>query len=293
MKSMTGFGRGEVENDQMSVVIELKSVNHRFLDCQFHMPRQLSEWENALRQVVKKEVARGRIDIYVTIEFKVATPKTTHIDWEAIEQVLEETSKESQKRFGFVPDRARLVTQLLQQEEFMTISEKSIALDHYQELIFKALDLAVAHLIDARSTEGQYLHAILVEQQALIQAEYENIMMHTETIEQEQEEKLLQAVRLRVGEAIDDTRILTEVALLLERGDIHEELDRLRVHLQQLTNLIAKPHPIGRELDFLIQEFNREVNTIGSKTASIEIKNSVVALKTTIEKMREQVQNIE
>ena len=293
MKSMTGFGRGEVERDQMSVIVEIKSVNHRFLDCQFHMPRRLNELESTLRQSIKEYIARGRLDIYITIALKTALPKTTQIDWNAIEQIIEETKKESQLRFGTVPNLEHLLEQMVLKEEFILIDETPLELATYQELVLFALEKALQHLVENRLSEGQQLSDTIKAQQAVILAEYQAITLKTTIIEQEQEEKLLTALRQRVGDLVDESRILTEVAVLLERGDIHEELDRLAAHLTRLTQLLEKATPIGRELDFLIQEFNREVNTIGSKTTNIDIKNRVVTLKTTIEKMREQVQNIE
>lgn len=292
MKSMTGFGRGERENDHMTITVELKSVNQRFLDCQFHMAKRINELESDMRQKIKTHLTRGRIDIYITLSPKVDMHKTTRIDWETIEQLIEELTSQSEKRFGFMPDKQRLLEHFITQEEFVTVTEEPLALEDYQTLLFEAVELALEQLVRNRELEGMRLKEILQVQHQQITKHCQAIAQHAEKLEQEQEMKLVNALTLRMDD-FDETRVLTEVALLLERGDIHEELDRLAVHLTRLTELLEQTTPVGRELDFLIQEFNREVNTIGSKTALIEVKNHVVALKTTIEKMREQVQNIE
>lgn len=293
MNSMTGFGRGESENELFSIVVEIKSVNHRFLDCQFHMPRRLAELESAMRQTIKQTVSRGRLDIYVTVNMKQAAPKKTQVDWTMIQQMFVEIQTESQQRFGFVPDKQRLLEQLLLQEEVMTITEEPLSLDRYQDILFQALDHALHRLVMSRSQEGTRLNEVFLEQYNQIKTEHGIMTTYATQFEQEHQEKLVQAIRLRIGEEVDEVRLLTEVALLLEKGDIHEELDRLMIHLEHVTRLLSEKKPVGRELDFLIQEMNREVNTIGSKTAIIEMKNSVVLLKTIIEKMREQIQNIE
>ena len=152
---------------------------------------------------------------------------------------------------------------------------------------------AVINLNESRLEEGSKIKELFVTYIGDIESAVQQISLQSEVFEKEHHEKLEKKVMDLVGEAVDETRILTEVALLIERGDIHEELDRLGIHLAKMVTLLAKEDGVGKEMDFLIQEMNREVNTIGSKSACISIKEQVVLLKTIIEKIREQVQNVE
>lgn len=294
MKSMTGFGKAQAMTEQYQVDIEIKSVNQRFLDCQFRMPRFLNEAESQMRQLLKQQLTRGRVEVFVTITDRLPSTKTVTIDWTAIEQVVQQTQTEMQQRFEQTIDLSRLIEQLLAQETFFTIQEATTQIDEERlPIIMATFERALEAITTSRVQEGDLLQVVLEEQTQVLMAELAQLQQFTTVYEKEYQERFRKKVEEQLADKVDEPRLLTEIALLIERGDIREELDRLTVHLTKLTDLLHQKEPVGRELDFLIQELNREVNTIGSKSTALTIKNHVVQLKTIIEKLREQVQNIE
>lgn len=294
MKSMTGFGKAQAMTEQYQVDIEIKSVNQRFLDCQFRMPRFLNEAESQMRKLLKQQLTRGRVEVFVTITDRLPSTKTVTIDWAAIEQVVQQTQTEMQTRFEQTVDLNRLIEQLLAQETFFTVQEVTTQMDEERlPVIMATFERALEAITTSRVQEGALLQVVLEEQTQLLMAELAQLQQFTALHEKEYQERFRKKLEEQLAGKVDETRLLTEIALLIERGDIREELDRLTVHLTKLTDLLHQTEPVGRELDFLIQELNREVNTIGSKSTALTIKNHVVQLKTIIEKLREQVQNIE
>ena len=290
MKSMTGFGKAQVQTGQVQIDIEIKTVNQRFLDTQFRMPRVLNESEHLLRKVLTTYLTRGRVEVFVTLTDLVPRAKEVRIDWDTITAIVNEVEAESQRRFGVVLAKEPLIQSLLVQEQFFTLQEQ--ALSGFVPDVLATFEQALQAVVASRLQEGQLLKNVLSEQQVALNATLAELKGFYQTYEQEYQERLTKKISDYLSE-VDEARLLTEIAVLIERGDIHEELDRLTVHLVKLEQLLEKTEPVGRELDFLIQEMNREVNTIGSKSTAMVIKNAVVQLKTIIEKMREQVQNVE
>lgn len=293
MRSMTGFGKAQAQTNQVAIDIEIKTVNQRFLDIQFRIPRILNEAEHRLRNATKNHLARGRVDVFITVTERAQHAKEVMIDWETITAIVEEAEQESERRFGVPIAKQALVQSLIMQDQFFVMHEQPIEEDQFLPVVLATFDEALLAVAASRQQEGLLLKKIMQEQKAALASTLEQLRGFYQTYEQEYQERLTKKIIERLDQAADEARLLTEIALLIERGDIHEELDRLTVHLLKLDQLLAKTEPVGRELDFLIQEMNREVNTIGSKSAVIEIKNEVVQLKTILEKMREQVQNVE
>lgn len=293
MRSMTGFGKAQAQTNQVAIDIEIKTVNQRFLDIQFRMPRILNEAEHRLRNATKNHLARGRVDVFITVTERAQHAKEVMIDWETITAIVEEAEQESERRFGVPIAKQALVQSLIMQDKFFVMHEQPIEEDQFLPVVLATFDEALLAVAASRQQEGLLLKKIMQEQKAALASTLEQLRGFYQTYEQEYQERLTKKIVERLDQEADEARLLTEIALLIERGDIHEELDRLTVHLLKLDQLLAKTEPVGRELDFLIQEMNREVNTIGSKSAVIEIKNEVVQLKTILEKMREQVQNVE
>lgn len=293
MRSMTGFGKAQAQTNQVAIDIEIKTVNQRFLDIQFRMPRILNEAEHRLRNATKNHLARGRVDVFITVTERAQHAKEVMIDWETITAIVEEAEQESERRFGVPIAKQALVQSLIMQDKFFVMHEQPIEEDQFLPVVLATFDEALLAVAASRQQEGLLLKKIMQEQKAALASTLEQLHGFYQTYEQEYQERLTKKIVERLDQEADEARLLTEIALLIERGDIHEELDRLTVHLLKLDQLLAKTEPVGRELDFLIQEMNREVNTIGSKSAVIEIKNEVVQLKTILEKMREQVQNVE
>ena len=293
MRSMTGFGKAQAQTNQVAIDIEIKTVNQRFLDIQFRIPRILNEAEHRLRNATKNHLARGRVDVFITVTERAQHAKEVMIDWETITAIVEEAEQESERRFGVPIAKQALVQSLIMQDQFFVMHEQPIEEDQFLPVVLATFDEALLAVAASRQQEGLLLKKIMQEQKAALASTLEQLRGFYQTYEQEYQERLTKKIIERLDQEADEARLLTEIALLIERGDIHEELDRLTVHLLKLDQLLAKTEPVGRELDFLIQEMNREVNTIGSKSAVIEIKNEVVQLKTILEKMREQVQNVE
>lgn len=294
MKSMTGFGKGSAETPDVQIEIEIKSVNQRFLDLQLRMPKQLNPLEGALRQSIKQTLQRGRIELYVTLKEKTANTKQIEIQWDLLERFMQEIDTEAKDRFDLAElPKAALLEQFLLHEAFLTISDQEPEESTLADGVMEALDQALAAIDQSRWVEGQGILQILQENQRQLQEKLTELKQFVTLYEVDYQERFEKKLTAYLGEEVERDRLLTELAILLERGDIHEELDRLSIHLTTMTELMAAETPIGRELDFLIQEMNREVNTIGSKSSPIQIKNSVVQMKTIIEKIREQVQNIE
>lgn len=294
MNSMTGFGKSLKETEHYQIEVEIKSVNHRFLDIQLRLPRQLNSIEQAIRQTIKESLQRGRIELYLTLTEKGSNNKKAIIHWELLQQLINEIQQESNVRFQeSAPSAARLLEKLLVNESFMEIKEIAADDSLLEQEVLSAIRQAIAALCLSRNQEGLGILQILKDNKVLLQQKTNELIHFVDKYEADYQQKFERKLQEYLGSQVDQERLLTEMAILLERGDIHEELDRLTLHLNNMNALLVSENPVGRELDFLIQEMNREVNTIGSKSSQIEIKNAVVQMKTILEKIREQIQNVE
>lgn len=293
MKSMTGFGKAIRTTADYQIEVEVKSVNHRFLDIQLRTTRQLHPFENQIRQAVKHQLNRGRVEVYVTLTQRSDRDKEVVIHWDLVEKVVHSVEDEAKFRFQTNLNIGRLVERLLEKDDFLQIQEKQAVDDALESLLLEAVVEATAKNHDSRQLEGVGILAVLKENQQLLSQQIVELSAFTKVFEKEYQQRFEKKLTDYLGTTVDQERLLTEMVILLERSDIHEELDRMRIHLSALEKLLISDQPVGRELDFLIQEMNREVNTIGSKSTAIEIKNQVVQMKTIIEKIREQVQNVE
>ena len=294
LKSMTGFGRGVAENQRYTVEVEIKSVNHRFLDIQLRSPKQVNAYEQELRKIIKERLPRGRVDVFVTVKEVSDAGKEVAIHWDLVDQLVESLQKEGQARYGVVDLEPKVILeQIVTLPDFVEITEVKDDDESLGELLIAAVTTAAAQNAANRAQEGQALAAVMVENREQIATALARLQSFVALYQGEFKERFEKKLQDYLQETVDQERLLTELAIQLERGDIQEEIDRLAIHLQNFDRLLAKDEPVGRELDFLIQECNREINTIGSKSSAIEIKELVVLMKTTVEKIREQVQNVE
>ena len=293
MKSMTGFGKGNGETADYQIEIEIKSVNQRFMDLQLRMPKQLNDLEALIRQEVKKVLQRGRVELYLTLNEKNAAHKEVIVQWDLLVPFLKQVEEEAQRLDIKELSKKNLLEKLIVHEAFLDIREKQQEDTQLEQGVLDALSQALTAIDQSREIEGQGIYQVLKENQQQLLGKIMELQTFIAVYEADHRQRFEKKLTEYLGEQVDQERLLTEMAILLERGDIHEELDRMMIHLDSMTTLLEAKSPIGRELDFLIQEMNREVNTIGSKSSPIEIKNSVVQMKTIIEKIREQVQNIE
>ncbi|MBK4832515.1 hypothetical protein CU001_1568 [Enterococcus faecium] len=293
---MTGFGKAIRETKAYQLDIEIKSVNQRFLDVQIRSPKILNFVENDFRQLIKQQLSRGRIEVFVNLAYIDKNEKQIVINWELIDSLITQLTDGIQQRYGSQNQVSisRMAERFALDENFVTVEEKpEESMEELAQLALDTLKSALDSIEASREKEGQALALVLKKNTEEFKEVLKKLDSFVEIYEKEFQIRYQKKLEEFLGAKVDEQRLLTELAILLERGDIHEELDRLAIHVQKLDELIEAQCPVGRELDFLIQEMNREINTIGSKSNAIEIKNQVVQSKTILEKIREQVQNIE
>lgn len=290
VKSMTGFGRATKEFESFKVTIELKAVNHRYSEFLFRMPKQLAYLEGKLKKTISKQIKRGRMECFFSITGEQISKRALHIDWNLADSYYR-FIKQASARYELkdLPTTA----DLLQEQAYLSIEEEVEASSDLERLVLETLARATERLDEMRSMEGAELLLYFKQHLSVIEKSLEIIQAEIPNTEKYYQEKLETRLQNVVGEQFDPSIVLTEVALLLEKADINEEVERTKSHLKQFYGIILLEEPIGRKLDFLIQEMNREVNTIGSKASSLKITEQVVEMKTTLEKIREQVQNVE
>lgn len=292
MNSMTGFGRSEILIEQFSFTIEVKSVNHRYLDVGIKLPRKLSFMEEILRNIVKSEVRRGRLDVYINQQTSETSTKKVIIDESLCQAYVDAFKKISEK---IDVDNDVSVSLLARLPDVVSVEQQDIDENIIQNNLEEGLKSALSQLVQMRSVEGESLRKDLdtrIENLRCQIMEIEKISPEVSRIYRERLMKRIYELSENVV-AEDDNRLLTEVAIFAEKSSVDEEIVRFNSHLDQFINTMTENEPVGRKLDFLVQELNREINTIGSKAGDIKIGSLVVDIKSELEKIREQVQNIE
>ena len=293
MNSMTGFGRSTRIADGLQCTIEIKSVNSRFLDLNIRSPKQVNSVEHSIRKCIQKSLHRGKVDVFVTLQDIDDREKQFFINSSLKNQiqdllVLEGFYKSAQE----VP----LAAVMSISNEWIQIKDDEIQEDSLCSLITETTMEALNALVHMRTSEGVQIQQDLLERLSHMTDIIDDINAHKEdavlAYKENLRKKMLEYVD-NLDIAINEDRLLQEVAIMADKTDITEEIVRFRSHVVQLTNTLKKDEPIGRKLDFIIQEMNREVNTIGSKAMDIRLTDHVVQLKCELEKVREQVQNIE
>jgi uncharacterized protein (TIGR00255 family) len=291
LASMTGYGRGEIVKSEIRFLTEIRSVNHRFFEVVVRLPSGWLSVEEAVRKQVQQIVKRGRVDVFITIEGTVPTPKQVQVDWNLIHTLLE-ISKQIEEKYGI--SGKLTVADLLQKTEFWSIEEPVWKTEEYQDWLLQSVILACTELKGMRLREGEHLAKDLMNRVQRLLGFVHLMKMEAPKVAEHVQNRLKNRMQeILEGSEVDLDRLLTEVAIFVERADITEELTRLESHAQQFIKALDAEEPIGRRLDFIIQEMNREVNTIGSKANLQKISALVIEAKSELEKMKEQVQNIE
>lgn len=294
MKSMTGYGQAAKTNEAYELSMELKSVNNRFLDLQIRMPKELNPFEAVIRKAAKEKIQRGRVDVFINLTPLKSGNKQVSVNWELLEQLVSQLQAGGREHFGVVDFPVdQIIVKAMEQSDFVTLVDQPTEEDTLEELVQAVASEAFTQLAVSRAHEGMGIKKVLADYNQKVQALVSELSGFVTEYEADFQQRYQAKLEEYLGNTVDQDRLLTELAILLERGDIHEELDRLRIHLDKLEKLLETSEPVGRELDFLLQEMNREVNTIGSKSSPIRIKDIVVQLKTILEKIREQIQNVE
>ena len=293
MKSMTAFGRGEAEDSDCKISVELRTLNHRFLDLHLRMPRSLMGLEERLRQLISAHIARGRVEISISLEYTGEKPRSLVADQALLREAAAiltsiQTEWNLPEPWGW--------DELLHFPEVVVLQESSPADD---EALWSVLDPAIRQALEVvdsmRRREGEFLRTELLGLLQRVAAQIMVIAERAMAVPQAYRDKLSARLAQLLPETnpVDPQRLAQEVALLADRADITEELARIRSHLEQFQASLSARTPIGRKLDFVIQEINREINTIGSKSSEVGTAQAVIEIKSDLERIREQVQNIE
>lgn len=291
MYSMTGYGRGTASLDGRELTIELKSVNNRFLDIGMKLPRQLSFLEDTLRKLLNDGLSRGHVDVFVNYRNLRSDAKTVRVD-EALLKAYLTSARESAKALDLVDD--------LTLSRALTLPDVTIILpaDEDQQALLElgrsVMTEAITNLKDMRRKEGERLKLDLSARMDTMTGYAQSIERRAPAVVEEYRAKLTARIEELLGETeVDRARLATEVAIFADRAAIDEEIVRLNTHLLHFRELLEADEPVGRKMDFLVQEMNRECNTIGSKANDAELTSIVLLCKAEIEKLREQIQNIE
>ncbi|MDU7501374.1 MAG: YicC/YloC family endoribonuclease [Finegoldia magna] len=291
MKSMTGFGSSSLELEDCSIDIEIKSVNNRYLDFNFSMPSYLNFMLEDMKSLIKNKLKRGRVEVYIKIKKYQLSVDSVDINYELAQKIKEKLDSLNQK----LDMRSDIsVRDLVKYDDVMTFTYKDLDNEFLHDNILKVLDEAVNKIYSMRSIEGDNLREDLSTNLSKIEDQISKISSLTENSVKEYRENLFNKIsELLDEEKIDKDRMYLEVALMADKVDINEELKRFDSHIVQFKSAMDMKDCIGRKLDFIIQEMNREINTISSKSNDESISVCVIEVKSLIEKLREQVQNIE
>lgn len=292
IRSMTGFGHGEVSNDKnQKVTVEMKSVNHRYCDISLKLPKKLAMFEANIRNIMKEYASRGKIDIYVSYEDLSETAVSLHYNQAMAEEYMQ-VFKKMQEDFNI--ETKITAEALAKYPEVVTIEEVQQDEEVWWELLEAALRQAAEKFVETRTIEGANLKRDLLGKLDQMAADVTFIEERSPQIIAEYRSKLEEKVKEFLEDStIEENRIAAEVILYADKIAVDEEIVRLQSHISSMTDVLESDESIGRKLDFMAQEMNREANTILSKSSDVDLADHAIELKTNVEKVREQIQNIE
>ncbi len=296
VRSMTGYGRGERVYEDMVLTVELRAVNNRFLDCSFKMPRNFLFAEDALKTRIQAEVGRGKVDAFVTVNRNGGDDQGVEVNPELVRSYLQALReiRDAAEHSGVAVKGKVSAVDLAMLPDVLTVVKKEEDPEQMRTRLLEVTDLALADFNAMREREGARLAADILGRADTIEDLVSQVEARSPQTTEEYRQRLETKMReLLGGVQVDESRLLTEAAIFADKTAVEEETVRLRSHIAQLRELFAQGGAVGRKLDFLIQEFNREANTIGSKSNDLQLTKLVVDLKAEIEKIREQVQNLE
>ena len=291
IKSMTGFGRCEIANEQQKITVEMKSVNHRYCDINIKMPKKLSIFEAGMRSLLKKYIQRGKVDVFISYEDYTENNMVLKYNEELAAEYVEVLKRMSEK-FGIENDVR--TSSLSRYPDVLSLEEQAIDADELWSVLENALTQACVQFVETRVAEGENLKNDLISKLDGMLVDVDYIEARSPEILTEHRQRLEAKVRELLGDStIDESRIITETTIFADKICVDEEIVRLRSHIASTRQALIDGGSIGRKLDFIAQEMNREANTILSKANDLEVANHAINLKTEIEKVREQIQNIE
>lgn len=291
IKSMTGYGKSEQTIDSLNVTVEIKSVNHRYFEFSARVPREYGFLEEKLKKYCNSLITRGKVECYVSVEDLEEREMEVNVN-ETLAAGYVKALKELSERFGLKDDISSVT--LSRYPDVITLHKASEDEERIWNAVKTVAETAVSKFIEMRETEGSKLRGDILSRADYIIECIEFIEGRSPETVREYNEKLKQRMKELLGDAaVDEQRLLNEAAIYADKIAVDEETVRLRSHISQLRDFMNSSEAIGRKLDFLVQEINREANTIGSKAQDVDIAKKVIAIKAEVEKIREQVQNIE
>jgi uncharacterized protein (TIGR00255 family) len=290
IKSMTGFGRGEASQDNITFSVDIKTVNHRYSDISIRLPRMVSPLEEKVRKYISSKLNRGKIDVYINYD-SFGQDTKVKLDTNLAAAYVDSLNILKQQ-FGIKDDISlSLITKF---PDILKLDTEEQDLDFLWGIMYSAIEQAVESLVEMRGCEGERLRKDMVEKLDSINVTIDEIKVRTPDLVEVYKNKLYDKIKEMTKDIqLDENRLLTEVAIFADKSSIDEEIVRLKSHIEEFKKTLNVQGTIGKKLDFIVQEMNREVNTIGSKSSDLGVVNNVIAMKTEIEKIREQVQNIE
>ena len=290
LKSMTGFGRAEKVVDGYTVKASLKSVNHRYMDANIRLPKYYTFVEDKVRQAAAKYISRGKVEIFISVERPEGSDKTVAVDMGAAKNYI--NALKSLKKLGLKNDVK--ISTLTQYHDIFKIETTQDDEEFIAGIIMDTFSLAAEDFVNTRINEGKNMEADILSHLDNLADYLAKVEERYPQIVKEYRERLYKKIsEVLEDKNVDESRIVTEAAIFAEKTDIGEETVRLRSHINEFKKAIDTKDPIGKKLDFMIQEMNRETNTMGSKANDVEITKIIVEMKSEIEKIREQIQNIE
>ena len=290
MRSMTGCGSGKIQQDGWEVTIDLKTVNHRFLDIGMRLPRNLSFLEQTVRDRLSRKIRRGHADVYLTVKRTDTSAVSVECDPE-LAKLYVQAAAQLAVETGVSNDLT--VSRLMNMDGVLTLNEREMDEELVAAICSEAADIAAEQLVQMREREGAHLKEDLEAHLNAADALRVQILKRAPAVVEEYREKLENRLKALLTESVEPQRLAQETAIIADRCAIDEELSRLDSHIRQMRKYLESEGEIGKKMDFLIQEMNREANTIGSKASDAAIAQHVVDLKSEIEKLREQIQNVE
>ena len=298
LKSMTGFGRGQYEDENFSITVEMKTVNHRYNEVAIRLPRFLNPLEDKIRKTILKTVNRGRIDVFINADYTTSENCTLKVD-KNLAAAYHKALQEVGAAIGLEElniNSAQEVMYLSRCQDVINVKEGFFDVETVWHKVEQAVNEALKNLVAMRETEGGNIYGDFIYRADLIAEKLTQIEARSPMVVEEYQAKLTDRLNNLLSDhniTVEPERLLQEVAIFADRASITEEIVRLKSHIKQFKNIINSDQPVGRKLDFLIQEFNREANTIASKANDYTLAQIVVEIKAEIEKIREQIQNIE
>ena len=291
MRSMTGFGRSKYENERREYLVEIKSVNNRYSDINIKLPRNISFLEEKVKKTITNSISRGKVDVFINFVNNSEKGKNIKINTELAKKYIEEL-RNLQKETQIIDNIG--IMEICRLPEILNLNVEEDDEELLWQELLECLNNAITSFLLMRENEGTKIKEDLENRISLVKDKIDKISEISTGLVEEYVVKLEKRVNeLLKTSVIDETRLAQEIVIYSDKCSVEEELTRLRSHISQFLNLVNETNPVGKKLDFLIQEMNRETNTIGSKANCLEITNLVVDIKTEIENIREQVQNIE